>query len=275
MFGWQNCAGIFGSLLAYGISHMNGLAGLSAWRWVYLLEGLATVLLGFVVWFVLPDYPKSPTSNKWLSKREQEYLEARLSENAPKTDEHAFNKDEVIASLKDPRTYGFMFSQLLLNLGGYGLNWWLPTITTNLGFAGLPRNQLLNIPPAAAAVISIVVVGLLLERAYVPRPAFLQPILAGVTICFILFFTISNNVGIYIACIFGNMFYSVYFIPVWPCKYHIRPSDEQLLTKRRAFVNACWYYRNSIHSRLPVVSGTGWWCCRTPAVPREMGVQRL
>jgi MFS family permease len=78
MFGWQNCAGIFGSLIAYGISYMNGLAGLSAWRWVYLLEGLATVLLGVVVWFVLPDYPKSPRSAAWLSQREQEYLEARL-----------------------------------------------------------------------------------------------------------------------------------------------------------------------------------------------------
>ena len=215
MFGWQNCAGIFGSLIAYGISHMNGLAGLSAWRWVYLLEGFATVLIGVVVWFVLPDYPKSKRSNKWLSSREQEYLEARLSENAPRTDEHTFSKDEVITSLKDPRTYGFMFSQLLLNLGGYGLNWWLPTITTNLGFAGLPRNQLLNIPPAAAAVISIIIVGLLLDRAYLTRPAFLQPILAGVAVCFILIFTISNKIGIYIACIFGNMFYSVYFIPFW------------------------------------------------------------
>jgi sugar phosphate permease len=203
MFGWQNCAGVFGSLIAYGISYMNGLAGLSAWRWVYLLEGLATVLLGVVVWFVLPDYPKSPRSASWLSPREQEYLEARLSENAPRTNEHAFSKDEVIASLKDPRTYGFMFSQLLLNLGGYGLNWWLPTITTNLGFAGLPRNQLLNIPPAAAAVIAIVVGGLLLPRAYLTRPAFLQPFLAVVTVCFILLLTLTDRIGIYMACIFG------------------------------------------------------------------------
>lgn len=125
MFGWQNCAGIFGSLIAYGISYMNGLAGMSAWRWVYLLEGLATILLGGVVWFVLPDYPKSATSNKWLSPREQEYLEARLSENAPRTNEHSFSKQEVFTSLKDPRTYGFMFSQLLLNLGGYALTWFL------------------------------------------------------------------------------------------------------------------------------------------------------
>jgi MFS superfamily sulfate permease-like transporter len=96
-----------------------------------------------------------------------------------------------------------MFSQLLLNLGGYGLNWWLPTITTNLGFAGLPRNQLLNIPPAAAAVIAIVIGGMLLQRAYLTRPAFLQPFLAVVTVCFILLLTLSDRIGIYMACIFG------------------------------------------------------------------------
>jgi len=218
MFGWQNCAGVFGSLIAYGISHMNGLAGLSAWRWVYLLEGLATILLGVVVWFVLPDYPKSPRSTTWLSPREQEYLEARLSENAPRTNEHAFSKEEVITSLKDPRTYGFMFSQLLLNLGGYGLTWWLPTITTNLGFAGLPRNQLLNIPPAAAAVIAIVIGGLIQQRAYLTRPAFLQPFLAVTTVCFILLLTLTNRIGIYMACIFGNLAYSAYFVAFWPCK---------------------------------------------------------
>jgi hypothetical protein len=106
-----------------------------------------------------------------------------------------------------------------LDLGGFGLTWWLPTITTNLGFAALPRNQLLNIPPAAAAVISIIVVGLLLDRAYLTRPALLQPILVGVVVCFILIFTITNKVGIYIACIFGNMFYSVYYIPFCACKF--------------------------------------------------------
>lgn len=33
LFGIQNCSGIIGSLLAYGISYMNGVGGWSAWRW--------------------------------------------------------------------------------------------------------------------------------------------------------------------------------------------------------------------------------------------------
>ena len=126
MFGFQNFSGIVGSLLAYGISYMDGLCGMSAWQWVYLLEGIATILFAIVVFFVLPDYPKSPRSNSWLTPREQEYLELRLSENAPKTEDAAFNTAEILESLQNPRTYAFMLSQILMNLGGYGLSWQLP-----------------------------------------------------------------------------------------------------------------------------------------------------
>jgi hypothetical protein len=95
------------------------------------------------------------------------------------------------------------------------LQWWLPTITTDLGFATLPRNQLLNIPPAAASVLAIILAGNLLKRAYVTRPAFTQPIMAGMVVMFILFFTVNSRGGIYVACVLGTMFYAVYFIPFW------------------------------------------------------------
>ncbi|TVY91632.1 putative transporter [Lachnellula willkommii] len=204
-----------GSLLAYGISYMDGLCGMSAWQWVYLLEGITTILFAIVVFFVLPDYPKSPRSNKWLTPREQEYLELRLSENAPKTEDAAFNTAEILESLRNPRTYAFMLSQILTNLGGYGLSWQLPTVTTSLGFAGLPRNQLLNIPPAAASVLAIIFAGWFQKRAYTTRPAFIMFICAGALVFFIVLASTRDKYAVYIACVFGTMFYSVYFIPFW------------------------------------------------------------
>lgn len=164
---------------------------------------------------MLPDWPKSPRTSKWLSAREQEYVESRLSEYAPLTSDKAFAKEEVIASLLDPKTYAFMLSQILMNLGGYGLSWYLPTITTNLGFASLPRNQLLNIPPAAASVLAIIFAGWFMSKAYVTRPVFILPIVIGAVVMYILLATLNNAVGIYIACILGSMFYAVYFIPFW------------------------------------------------------------
>ncbi|KAL3442348.1 major facilitator superfamily domain-containing protein [Aspergillus insuetus] len=216
MFGFQNTSGIVGSLLTYGISYLNGVRGLSAWRWVYILEGIFTILFSGVVYLVLPDWPKSERTKKWLTEREQEYVEARLSENAPKTGDSNFDVREVIESLKDPRTYSFMLSQILVNFAGYALSWQLPTITTSLGFAGLPRNQLLNIAPAAASVLAIIFAGWFLGRGYMTRPAFIMYLIMGPALLFfILLAVLDNKVGIYIACVFGTMFYAVYFIPFW------------------------------------------------------------
>ncbi|KAK3329132.1 MFS transporter [Apodospora peruviana] len=215
MFGFQNCSGIVGSLLAYSISYLDGRSGMSAWQWVYLIEGLATILFSAVVYFVLPDYPKSPRSASWLTPREQEYLERRLSENAPRTSDSHFDKSEIIASLTNPRTYAFMVSQVFMNFGGYALSWQLPTVTTSLGFAGLPRNQLLNIPPAAASVLAIIFAGWFMNRAYLTRPAFIMWICGGALVFFILLAASSNRYAIYVACVLGTMFYSVFFIPFW------------------------------------------------------------
>ena len=67
---------------------------------VYLVEGILTILFSGVVFFVLPDYPKYPRSRTWLTERErereQEYLDIPLSENAPRTSDDWFNKQELL-----------------------------------------------------------------------------------------------------------------------------------------------------------------------------------
>ncbi|OJD36839.1 high-affinity nicotinic acid transporter [Diplodia corticola] len=217
MFAFQNTSGIIGSLLAYGISYMNGLGGLSAWRWVYLLEGLFTILFSIIVYLVLPDYPHSPRSRTWLTPREQTYLEARLSPSAPKTSDPPFRPSEIPTALRDPRTHAFTLAQFLTNLAGYALQWQLPTITTSLGFAALPRNQLLNIPPALGSVLAILAAGALLSRAWLSRPAFIALIGA----CELVFFAVlaapvhDKPAVVYAACVLGTVFYSVWFIPFW------------------------------------------------------------
>ncbi|KAL2818513.1 major facilitator superfamily domain-containing protein [Aspergillus cavernicola] len=215
MFAFQNCAGIIGSLLVYGISYMNGVGGLSAWRWIFLLEGLVTILFCPAIYFILPDYPKSPSSSKWLTPEEQEYLELRLSDNAPRAADPNFSLKEILNSLKDPKMYLFTASQFLLNIAGYGLSWQLPTITTSLGFASLPRNQLLNIPPAAATVIGIIIAARVMRWAIMTRPLFCQ-LLNGIALIFFIVLCVPVNPGAtYAACVLGTAFYYVYFIPFW------------------------------------------------------------
>jgi MFS family permease len=115
-FAITNLAGVFSAVLSYGISYMDGLGGLSAWRWVFLLEGLFTILFAGVVWYALPDYPQSPKSNRWFTVKEQEFLSARLTENQAQTGEKNFDWNQIKASLRDPKLWTFMLLQVLLHI---------------------------------------------------------------------------------------------------------------------------------------------------------------
>lgn len=182
---------------------------------IFLLEGLATILFSGIIYLVLPDYPKSPRASSWLTPEEQEYLELRLPRNAPRTHDPVFSKDEILASVKDPKIVGFTLSQFLLNIAGYGLSWQLPTITTSLGFAGLPRNQLLNIPPAAVTVLGIIGAAYFLRRAIIVRPLFIQLLTAGTLAFFIVLCLPVSRSATYAACVLGTAFYFTYFVPFW------------------------------------------------------------
>lgn len=69
-------AGAFGGAIAYGVGHMNQVHGLSAWRWLFILEGIPSVISAFFVWFLLPDYPET---TKWLSVEEKDLAAQRLA----------------------------------------------------------------------------------------------------------------------------------------------------------------------------------------------------
>ncbi|KAL3487360.1 major facilitator superfamily domain-containing protein [Aspergillus germanicus] len=206
LFGIFNLAGVLGSLLVYGIAYLDGKQGLSSWQWVFLIEGVATMAFAGLIWVIYPDYPKSPRTEKWLTPREQEFVELRLTVNAPKTQDASFFWAEAIETLKDLRMWSFMMAQVCMNTGGFGLTWFLPTIVTNLGFAGLPRNQLLMIPLAAAGIIALIVAAWLLKRAFLPQPILTLIIVALEIITLSIFLASRARGAIYTACVLGSMF---------------------------------------------------------------------
>lgn len=69
-------AGAFGSLLASAIDLMDGIHGYAGWQWIFILEGLATTVVGGIAFIVVPDFPETA---KWLSADEREYIQARLN----------------------------------------------------------------------------------------------------------------------------------------------------------------------------------------------------
>lgn len=66
-------SGVFSSFLAAGIAKLGGTGGVESWRWIFLIEGAVTILLGISTWFFLVDSPRR--SVRWLNQDEIRYLE--------------------------------------------------------------------------------------------------------------------------------------------------------------------------------------------------------
>lgn len=68
-------AGAFSGLFAYGIGFMQGIRGYSGWRWLFILEGLLTLVIGIISRFILVD---TPDAVKWLTDEEKRFLQLRM-----------------------------------------------------------------------------------------------------------------------------------------------------------------------------------------------------
>ena len=80
-------ASAFGGLLASAIANMKMVRGLGAWRWVFILEGIATILVGIASFFLVSDFPETA---KWLTEEERAFVMARASASKADGDKITF-----------------------------------------------------------------------------------------------------------------------------------------------------------------------------------------
>ena len=69
-------ASMFGGLLASAIANMQGVRGYNSWRWVFILEGIVTIIIGIAAYFLVADFPADA---RWLSPEEREFVLARTA----------------------------------------------------------------------------------------------------------------------------------------------------------------------------------------------------
>lgn len=169
--------------------------GLRGWQWMFLMEAIPTIVLGFIVFIVLPD---RPSDAKWLSVEEKQWLEGELARgNADATLGHA---SSLQAALMNPRVWrnGLVYFCILVGL--YGFSFWLPQIIASLGRMTNFQVGLVTMIPYTLACIALVLWGrhsdATQERAWhVAAPSLLaataltvsgwatQPMIAFVALC--------------------------------------------------------------------------------------------
>ena len=139
---------------------MRGVGGLNGWRWIFILEGLLTVVVSVIGYFFIHNYPATA---KFLSDDERAYIHARLEADNDATRNEAFTWANVTSALRDPKVwlYGLAFHTMSLPL--YTLSLFLPTIINELGYSAAEA-QLLTVPPYAIATILTVLVAIASEK---------------------------------------------------------------------------------------------------------------
>ncbi|GAB7346466.1 hypothetical protein MBLNU457_5157t1 [Dothideomycetes sp. NU457] len=142
-------AGAFGGAIAFGVGHMDGSGGLSAWRWLFILEGIPSLLSAVLVWFLLPDYPESAA---WLSPEEKALASARLAKHGSSGTAKSLTWADAKATLLDWRLWGHYAIYFGISAPFSSLSLFTPTITAGLGFKNLEA-QLMTVPPYAVAYV--------------------------------------------------------------------------------------------------------------------------
>lgn len=88
--------------MAYAIAHLDGVCGYSAWRWIFILEGIATCLAAGLAFVVLPDWPQDAN---FLSEEEKHVLLRRLADDAGEAKMERLDSKSVKRIFSDPKIY--------------------------------------------------------------------------------------------------------------------------------------------------------------------------
>lgn len=144
-------AGIVGGPLSgWILAAFNGQLGHAGWRWMFVLEGLPSALVGVLVFLLLPSRPREV---RWLSADALAHLEADLAKAAP-----AQARLHRASDILNGTVVLFALIYFLLLAGLYGVSFWLPSVIRAAGIASTVTVGWLSAIPYAAAMVAMNVV---------------------------------------------------------------------------------------------------------------------
>ncbi|KAI9715780.1 MAG: hypothetical protein M1812_005779 [Candelaria pacifica] len=156
-------SGSFGGLLAAAIAQMDGVGGAHGWQWIFILEGIATTLIGVASFWMVFDFPDEAT---FLSNIDRERVIRRLKADQQSSAEHEeFKMSYFWASVKDWKTWNSAIIYMGADGALYAFSLFLPSIINELGYTST-KAQLLSVPPYAVACVLTIVIGYVADRTH-------------------------------------------------------------------------------------------------------------
>ncbi|KAG9231111.1 MFS nicotinic acid transporter-like protein [Amylocarpus encephaloides] len=155
-------SGSFGGFLAAAIGKMDGLAGVRGWAWIFIIEGLATVVVGIMSFWFVHDFPDAAT---FLTEQDRARVIRRLKlDNQSSAEHEEFKMAYFWAAITDWKMYLGMFIYMGADMPLYGFSLFLPSIIKSMGYSNTTTIQLLSVPPYACAAVLTIFIGFYADR---------------------------------------------------------------------------------------------------------------
>jgi ACS family tartrate transporter-like MFS transporter len=135
------------------IEYMNGMAGLAGWQWMFLIEGIPAFVMGFVVYFLLPEKPET---SAFLASDERQWLATRM--DSERKAQEMTERFTVGRALSDPRVLLMCLIAVGLVTGTTGIAIWMPQFVKSFGLSNL-QTAFVTAIPAAFMALSMILVG--------------------------------------------------------------------------------------------------------------------
>ena len=143
-------ATVIGAPLSGLLLELDGVHGLKGWQWLFIIEGVPAVLLGFAALKVLDD---GPAKAKWLSAPERKALSTALAADERAARKHGYSG--LFEAMTRPRIFALALLYFLIVIGLYGIGFWMPQLIQNFGLPNLTVGFLTAIPYLVASVVMV------------------------------------------------------------------------------------------------------------------------
>jgi ACS family tartrate transporter-like MFS transporter len=163
---------VFGGPLSALMLSIGG--PLRGWQWMFLLEGIPAIALGFIVYRYLPD---DVSGAAWLTPAERTTLSDALTQDDIQTKPHAVA--DFRAALVRPIVWGYAITYFCLGIGFFGITFWLPQIVKQLSGFNAVQTSLLSAVPFVFAAAAMLYVGARSNRSTERRFVFIGGCLIG------------------------------------------------------------------------------------------------
>ncbi len=193
-FSAATLAGAFGGILARGIAEMSGVGGLSAWSWIFILEGLLSILVSFTAYWAIYNYPDTsvapypppppfspfplpdgrriltvcPCSARFLTTDERREVIRRLDADTGHLSNDYKRQVRVAGGARLEDLHPHVDPAWPASAPSTPSRCSCPTIIKNMGNNSANTSQLLSVPPYVCACFSTIAISWVADRY---RPA--------------------------------------------------------------------------------------------------------